>query len=96
MIRLPGRRRIAVVSACANAAGSPGFALSEVEVTPEEAADGRHFRVAEARLREGGYEPPFVHFDEDEAPAFLHAAVRQYLGCHPATPARIPLLRRTD
>lgn len=75
-----GTRRIAIVSACLTANGTPTFALTEVEVTAEEAENGVHYYLAEAQLLEEGYEEPFVNFDDMEAPAFLHHAVRQYLG----------------
>jgi hypothetical protein len=75
-----GRRPIAVVTACLRPDGTPAFALNEITVTPEEAANGIHYYLAEAQLLEGGYEEPFVHFDEGEAPAFLVPAVREYLG----------------
>ena len=79
---MPGlseKRSISVVSACMNADGTPAFAVTEVSVTQEEAENGIHYYLAEAQLLEAGYEEPFVHFDQDEAPAFLHAAVREYL-----------------
>ena len=66
-----------------NSNGSPGFAITEVEVTQEEEDNGVHYTLAEAHLLERGYEEPFVHFDEGEAPDFLHAAVRQFLGLSP-------------
>lgn len=75
-----GKRTIPVVSACMNAEGTPDFALNHVEVTQDEAENGIHYYLAEAELFEKGYEEPFVHFDIDEAPDFLHPAVRQYLG----------------
>jgi len=74
-----GKRTIAVVAACMTAHGTPDFALSNVEITHEEYQNGFHYTLVEDRLVEAGYEEPFVHFDEMEAPAFLHAAVRQYL-----------------
>lgn len=79
-----GLRKIAIVTACMNADGTPTFALSEVNVTEEQAANGIHYYVAEGQLLMDGYEEPFVHFDEDESPPFLHAAVREFLG-RPAT-----------
>jgi hypothetical protein len=78
------KRTIAVVSACMTAAGFPDFALNEVDVTPEEAENGIHYYLAEAQLLQDGYEEPFVHFDAMESPAFLHPAVREYLGLMPA------------
>jgi hypothetical protein len=77
------KRSIAVVSACMTAHGAPTFALNEVEVTQEEAENGVHYYLAQANLLEAGYEEPFVHFDAEEAPAFLHPAVRQFLGLAP-------------
>ena len=57
----------------------PVFALTQVEVTPEEYDNGIHYFLAEADLLVRGYEEPFVHFDESEAPSFLHAAVKAQL-----------------
>jgi hypothetical protein len=87
MSQSQGKRTIAVVSACMIAAGLPDFALNEVDVTPEEAQNGIHYYLAEAQLLQDGYQEPFVHFDPTEGPAFLHAAVREYLGLSPASRA---------
>jgi hypothetical protein len=76
-----------IVTACLNADGNPDFALTEVNVTPEEIDNGAHYYLAEAHLLDQGYEEPFVHFAEDESPAFLHPAVRQHL--------RVPLAETT-
>ena len=75
-----GQRPVAVVSACMAADGVPDFALTEVEVTHEQFENGAHYDLVEARLFADGYEEPFVHFDEADAPRFLFPAVRQYLG----------------
>ena len=77
MTEWQGKRSIAVVSACMTSNGSPTFVLNEVEVTYDEALNGVHYYLAEAELLTGGYEEPFAHFDEFEAPPFLHPAVRQ-------------------
>jgi len=74
-----GKGKVAVVTACMRADGLPDFALTHVEVSPEEYDNGIHYYLAEAKLLERGFEEPFVHFDELEAPPFLHAAVKQYL-----------------
>ena len=79
-----GKHTITVVSACMTAAGLPDFALNEVAVAPEEAENGIHYYRAEAQLLQDGYQEPFVHFDSTEGPAFLHPAVREYLGLPPA------------
>jgi len=79
----PDRRTVAIVTACMRREGLPSFALTTVEVTLEEIANGVHYYFAEADLLEAGFEEPFVHFDADEAPAFLHPAVRQYLALAP-------------
>ena len=70
---------ITLVTACMRADGLPAFALTQVEVTPEEYDNGIHYYLAEADLLVQGYEEPFVHFDEREAPSFLHAAVKEQL-----------------
>ena len=80
------KRSIAVVTACSNANGAPDFGLTVVRATTEEIAEGIHYDLAAAELLENGYETPLLHFDEIEAPAFLHPAVRNYLGLPPATP----------
>jgi len=88
------QRTIAIVSAVMRGDGTPAFALTEVTATPEEAADGIHYYLAEAQLLEDGYEEPFVHFAASEAPPFLHATVRRHLGLPPAvtelTPTALP------
>jgi hypothetical protein len=78
------KRTIAVVSACMTVAGLPDLALNQVEVTPEEVENGIHYCLAEAQLLRDGYEEPFVHFSEEEAPAFLHPAIRHHLGLPPS------------
>ena len=86
MLEGKSKGTVAVVTACMTRDGLPDFALTEVEVTPEEFDNGVHFYLVEARLSEGGYEEPFVHFDDQEAPAFPIPAVRQYHGLSPAIP----------
>jgi hypothetical protein len=81
-----GPRTLTVVTACLNPAGFPDFALSEVEVTYEQYADGVHCDRVEQRLVADGYEEPFLHFDKREAPPFLLPAVRHYLGHGPFNP----------
>ncbi len=76
--------RRAVVTACMQQDGTPTFALTEVAVSPDEAANGVHYALVEVRLLAAGYEEPFVHFAEAESPACLHAAVRQALDLPPA------------
>ncbi len=73
------RRTIAIVTACMNRQGYPEFVLNHATVTPEEAENGIHYYLVEADLFLAGYEEPFVHFDDQEGPPFLHPAVRQYL-----------------
>ncbi len=79
------KQRLTIVTACMRADGTPAFALTDVEATPEERANGVHYYRAEADLLEAGYEEPFVHFDPAEAPPFLLPAVRHHLSV--ATPA---------
>ena len=83
-------RTVSIVSACMNSNGSPGFALTEVEVTQEEADNGVHYSLAEAQLLERGFEEPFVHFAQGERPDFLHAAVREHLDLLPTHVANNP------
>lgn len=81
-----GKRTVAVVSACMTRDGSPTFVLNEVEVTQDEVEDGIHYYLVEADLLEAGYEEPYVHFADTESPAFLHPAVREFLGRSPLMP----------
>jgi hypothetical protein len=89
-----GKRLIQVVSACMNANGCPDFVLNQVEVTHEELENDVHYDLAEAGLRDAGFDEPFVHFDSGEDPAFLHPAVRQYLGLPPTAAEPTPSLSR--
>lgn len=79
MLSWQGKRTIAVVSACMSAHGTPYFAINEVEVAKDEYENGVHYDLVEDRLADAGYEEPYLHFDEVEAPLFLHPAVREYL-----------------
>jgi hypothetical protein len=74
-----GKRTIAVVSASMRSDGLPDFALTEVEVTHDEYENGVLIDLVEDRLADAGFEEPWVHFDELEAPAFLLPAVTAYL-----------------
>ena len=74
-----GKHPVAIVSACMRSDGLPDFALTEVEVTAEQAENGLHYYLVEAELLEAGFEEPFVHFAEEESPPFLFPAVKQYL-----------------
>jgi len=79
------KHTIVIVSACMRVDGTPHLAITEVAVTQEEIENGIHYYLAEAELLDAGFEEPFVHFAEDESPAFLHPAVRQYLEMSPST-----------
>ncbi len=85
-----GKQRITVVTACLNASGMPDFAMNVAEVTAEEYENGIHLYFVEADLLEAGYEEPFVHFSDREAPAFLVPAVKEYLGAPAGAIASIP------
>jgi hypothetical protein len=84
MPALEEKGTVTVVSACMRSDGFPDFALTQVEVTPEEYDNGVHYLLVDESLTQRGYEEPYVHFDELEAPSFLHPAVQQYL--HSGTP----------
>jgi hypothetical protein len=75
-----GKRSVTVVSAVMRSNGLPDFAITQVEVTVDEYANGLHLYLAEADLLEASFEEPFVHFPEEEAPPFLLPAVQKYLG----------------
>ena len=91
-----GKRGLTVVSACMSASGTPDFALNRVEVTQEEYENGVHYDLVEQRLARAGYEEPYVHFDEGEAPRFLVPAVRHYLRRPRCAPATIPMFAPED
>ena len=78
------QRTIAIVTACMTKEGLPTFARNEVAVGQEEAENGAHYYLAEVKLREDGYEEPYVHFAEHEGPTFLHDAVLKFLRQTPA------------
>jgi hypothetical protein len=67
--------------------GLPDFALTQVEATQEQIENGLHYYLVEADLLEAGFEEPFVHYPEDEAPAFLFPAVKHYLSSRPQATA---------
>lgn len=75
-----GQRPLTVVTACLAADGTSAFALCEVHVTHEEYENGIHVYLAEGELLERGFDEPFVHFDDLNAPGFLLPAVRRHLG----------------
>ena len=81
------KRSITVVTASVNAAGMADFGLTTVEATREEIEIGRHYEMVEDIISEAGYDPPFLHFDADDAPGFLMAGVREYLREGAATEA---------
>lgn len=81
-----GKRSVTIASACMTALGSPTFVLQEVSVTPEEFEEGLHYAMAEDGLTDLDYEEPFVHFAEEEAPAFLLEGLRQQFGRKLALP----------
>jgi hypothetical protein len=80
-----GKRTLTIVTACLNEFGVPDFALTAVEVTDDEYANGVHCDRVEERLVTNGYEEPFLHFDEFDAPDFLVPAVRRYFGAPAST-----------
>jgi len=87
----PEKHSVAIVSACMRVDGTPHLALTEVSVTLEEAENGIHYYLAEAELLDAGYEEPMVHFGPEEAPAFLHEAVRLHIGLSPTVNEPITL-----
>lgn len=77
MIAWECKRKITVVSACLTSKGTPQLVLNEVDVTHEEFENGIHFVLVEDLLDDAGFEEPYFHFDEQEAPAFLVEGVKQ-------------------
>ena len=71
---------VIVISACMRRDGTPTFARNEVAVTTEEVENGVHYYLVERELFNQGYEEPYVHFSQAEAPSFLFPAVEQFLG----------------
>lgn len=79
------KRVRSVVTACMTRQGMPTFVLTSVAVSEQEMENGIHYALAESQLFVDGYEEPFCHFDEEEAPPFLIPAVREFLTTkHPA------------
>jgi hypothetical protein len=83
MKRWTGRKPVAIVTACRAADGNPDFALTAVMVTYPEFSAGCHYNRAEEQLHQAGFQPPFIHYDREDAPAFLFPAVKEYLGSAP-------------
>jgi hypothetical protein len=79
MLSWEGKRNIQVVTAYVRPDGCPDFTLTEVSVTQDEYENGIHYDLVEDLLGQAGYEEPFTHFDELDAPPFLLPAVKQYL-----------------
>ena len=75
-----GKRPVTIVSAVMRPDGFADFAVTQVEVTQVEYENAIHLYLAEADLLEAGFEEPFVHFPEDEAPPFLLPAVHNPTG----------------
>lgn len=78
---------VTVVSACMRPDGLPDFAITEVQVTPEEYENGVHYDLVDKALIERKFEEPFLHFDEVDAPAFLLPAVREMVAASEADTA---------
>jgi hypothetical protein len=89
-------KSMAVVTACLTAAGTPALVLTTVEATPSERDNGIHYYRVEGELLEAGYVEPFVHFDEGDAPPFLHPAVKQHLGLTPSATNPITIPREEE
>lgn len=87
----PEKGTVTIVSACMRPNGLADFALTEVEVTPAEYDNGVHIDLVEKTLVLRGFEEPFIHFSEMDAPSFLLPAVREYLNSSAAdTPVHVP------
>jgi hypothetical protein len=81
-----GKRKISVVSACLTSKGTPQLVLNQVDVTHEEFENGIHFVLVEDLLNDSGFEEPYFHFDELEAPSFLIEGVKQQVAEAMAVP----------
>ncbi len=59
--------QIKLVVACTNASGIPELVAVKVAVTKAEYENGVHYEKAEFKLKQKGYEGPFVCLDENDA-----------------------------
>ena len=66
-----GQKTVMCVVACHNAQGEPDLAFVKVRCTQSQYDEGDHYIAAEQWARDDNYEPPFVVFDEADAPAAL-------------------------
>ncbi|MBL8792795.1 MAG: hypothetical protein JNM56_02715 [Planctomycetia bacterium] len=71
------KRTVTIASACMPRQGTPTFVLQDLQVTTEEYENGLHYALAEDWLTDAGYDEPFVHFADEEMPAFLLDALKQ-------------------
>lgn len=90
------QRPVTVVTACMTADGLPAFVLNTARVTRDEIANGIHYSLVEADLLLAGFDEPFVHFADDEAPPFLLPAVREHLGLPTDTIIPVPFYVSED
>jgi hypothetical protein len=67
-------RTLRIAVACRNASGMSDLPVFPVIVTPEEYDRGKHYNLAENMAMDGGYERPFISFDDTERGAILLAA----------------------
>jgi len=62
--------QIKVVTACQGCNG-PMFTACIVECTQAQYEDGQHYEAVESQHEGEGFDGPFVHFDENDGPAWL-------------------------
>ncbi|WP_138438005.1 hypothetical protein [Marinobacter shengliensis] len=65
-----------VVLACMSSGGTPALFTTSVTVTEEEYQAQKHIGLATDKAKAQGYEPPFIPFDDNHAPALAAAAQR--------------------
>lgn len=65
------KKKVAVITACCDANGKPVLVLNEVLADENDLALGCHYDRVAQKLRNRGYNQPFVHFDEQDGPAWL-------------------------
>jgi hypothetical protein len=82
MNQLNGKRPVVIISACMRPEGLPDFAVTQVEISQEEYENGVHYHLTDQSLMQRGYEEPFVHFADQEAPSFLRKAILKHLVPH--------------
>jgi hypothetical protein len=67
---------IQCVVACRGADGVPTFFACKVKCSQDAYDNGEHYEAAEGLASEMGYEDPFLVYDENDGPEWLHERFR--------------------